>query len=174
MADTFVGVSFVADELLTSTKMNSLAADLENLHNGTALADGLIVTRHLGSSTDLKMPAGNIDFGTISDFNFSTSEQATNQKWVNGDVIYQKSWEGTSSLPGAHGITNLKDVFRIDAMVMASNGQWRPVPWTFNAASYDSTWNGGVAVSSTNLIWQLGTNIGSFTKNRVTLWYSKS
>ena len=49
MADSFVPVTFVADELLTSTKMNLLAANQAGFHDGTALGDGIIVTRHLGS-----------------------------------------------------------------------------------------------------------------------------
>lgn len=52
MADSFVPVTFVADELLTSTKMNLLAANQAGFHDGTALGDGIIVTRHLGSGID--------------------------------------------------------------------------------------------------------------------------
>ena len=48
MADSFVPVTFVADELLTSTKMNLLAANQAGFHDGTALGDGIIVTRHIG------------------------------------------------------------------------------------------------------------------------------
>ena len=52
MADSFVSVTFVADELLTSTKMNLLAANQAGFHDGTALGDGIIVTRHLGTGLD--------------------------------------------------------------------------------------------------------------------------
>ena len=50
MADSFVPITFVADELLTSTKMNLLAANQAGFHDGTALGDGIIVTRHLNST----------------------------------------------------------------------------------------------------------------------------
>lgn len=59
MADSFVPITFVADELLTSTKMNLLAANQAGFHDGTALGDGIIVTRHLASNalTAAKMAA---------------------------------------------------------------------------------------------------------------------
>ena len=62
MADAYVSITFVADELLTSTKMNQLAANQANFHNGTALGDGIILTRHI-SNTSVK--ASNIDYSTI-------------------------------------------------------------------------------------------------------------
>lgn len=49
MADTFVSVTWVADELVTSTKLNQAMANQANFHNGTALGDGIIVTRHLAA-----------------------------------------------------------------------------------------------------------------------------
>lgn len=105
---------------------------------------------------------------------YSTSEQAVGV-WVDGKTIYRKSFTGTTSLPGAHGITGLDSMLRIDAMVKDGSGAWRPVPWTFNAGSYASVdpWNAGVSINSTNMSWQLGTSIGSFTQNRVTLWYTR-
>lgn len=53
MADTFVPVTFVADELLTSTKMNILAANQARFNDGTGLGDGIIVTRHLNDGSVL-------------------------------------------------------------------------------------------------------------------------
>ena len=65
MADSFVPVTFVADELLTSTKMNLLAANQAGFHDGTALGDGIIVTRHLGPSGSLQLPFTNVAKASI-------------------------------------------------------------------------------------------------------------
>ncbi len=62
MADSFVPITFVADELLTSTKMNLLAANQAGFHDGTALGDGIIVTRHLALTS---VEGKNIRFGTF-------------------------------------------------------------------------------------------------------------
>ena len=96
--------------------------------------------------------------------------------WVDGKTIYRKSWVGTSSLPTAHGITGLDIPLAIEAFVFnnASGSTWRPIPWTFNAGAYDATWNGGVSISSTTFSWQLGTNLGVFNRNVVTLYYTKT
>lgn len=42
----YVPLTFVADEVLTSTKMNILAANQASFRDGTGLDDGIIVTRH--------------------------------------------------------------------------------------------------------------------------------
>lgn len=82
MADTFVGVTWVADELLTSTKLNQAMANQSNFHNGTALGDGIIVTRHLGSSANLQIPATNIS----DPYKFSAYRSTSNQN-ISGNTI---------------------------------------------------------------------------------------
>lgn len=48
MADTFIdNLDWITDELITSTKFNQWWANMQNFHNGTALGDGIIVTRHI-------------------------------------------------------------------------------------------------------------------------------
>ena len=76
MADAYVSITFVADELLTSTKMNQLAANQANFHNGTALGDGIILTRHLGNSSNLQIPFSRLQNSTLDHkFAYSTAEQ---------------------------------------------------------------------------------------------------
>jgi hypothetical protein len=51
MADTFIDdLDWITDELITSTKFNQWWANMQNFHNGTALGDGIIVTRHHATS----------------------------------------------------------------------------------------------------------------------------
>lgn len=51
MPDTFLLIEFVADELLTSTKMNQMAANQAGFNSGDALGDGIILSRHIGGGT---------------------------------------------------------------------------------------------------------------------------
>lgn len=50
MADSYVSVTWVANELVTSTKLNQAMTNDSGFHDGTALGDGIIVTRHLGAA----------------------------------------------------------------------------------------------------------------------------
>lgn len=84
MADTYVSITFVADELLTSTKMNQLAANQANFHNGTALGDGIIVTRHLAGVSNLKIPVNIKELASVSSPN----------------VRIQAGWDYASSVAG--------------------------------------------------------------------------
>lgn len=59
---TYVPITFVADEVLTSTKMNLLAANQAAFNDGTGLADGIIVTRHVG---DAAVRLKSIDLATL-------------------------------------------------------------------------------------------------------------
>jgi hypothetical protein len=69
---------------------------------------------------DDKITADNIDFTTIPGNKYSTAEQDTGQKWIDGRPIYRKVVRGvvnmtggynTSSLP--HGITGLTDAWEL-------------------------------------------------------------
>jgi hypothetical protein len=88
MADTFVPITFVADELLTSTKMNLLAANQAGFHDGTALGDGIIVTRHIAN-------AGITEAKQVIKSSYSTGEVDTGVKWVDGKAVYKRTFTGT-------------------------------------------------------------------------------
>lgn len=77
MSDTFVSITFVADELLTSTKMNQLAANQAGFHSGEALGDGIIVTRHLAAHANLQVPATNLNLGAVQDFVATSESRST-------------------------------------------------------------------------------------------------
>jgi len=46
----YTALTFVADELLTSTKMNMMAANDASFNNGNGFNDGILVTRHFGAA----------------------------------------------------------------------------------------------------------------------------
>lgn len=105
MADSFVPVTFVADELLTSTKMNLLAANQAGFHDGTALGDGIIVTRHLKGPEDLVLGS------------YSSSEQATRFKWVDGKTIFRRTFSGVITAPSTNRVITILSVPGIDNIV---------------------------------------------------------
>ena len=71
---------------------------------------------------DDKIGADNIDFTTMPDYKYSTEEQDTGQKWIDGRPIYRKVVRGivnmtggynTSSLPhGIQGLSNRWELIR--------------------------------------------------------------
>ena len=99
MASDLVPVTFVADELLTSTKMNILAANQIKLRDGTGLGDGIIVTRHLGDSVKLKIPANTLDL-TATDVPFSSSTGFTITGSVKA-ILDKKIIFGTLAINGS-------------------------------------------------------------------------
>ena len=91
MASDLVPVTFVADELLTSTKMNILAANQIKLRDGTGLGDGIIATRHLGG------------FALPNDGDWSVEVRPNGKKTfrrkLTGDVVLPSSG-GTNAFTG--------------------------------------------------------------------------
>ncbi len=51
MSDAFVAIEFDPNQVLTSTEMNQMADNQANLHNGTALADDCLASRHLSAAS---------------------------------------------------------------------------------------------------------------------------
>ncbi len=79
MADTFIDdLDWLPDELITSTKLNQWWANMQNFHNGTALGDGIIVTRH---HADASIPISKIDLANFKNisraYGYRTSNQTT-------------------------------------------------------------------------------------------------
>ncbi len=47
----YTTITFVADELLTSSKMNDMAANDDSFNTGDGFDDGIIVARHMGNAS---------------------------------------------------------------------------------------------------------------------------
>ena len=117
---------------------------------------------------------------TISDMDYSTSEQDTGCKWIDGKKIYKKTIS-TGSLPknGAIATTDISSL-SVDTIVdyrgiawASSSKNFRALP--FVGESMDNMIrvdvNGGTTlriVSAANSDW------GEYDKSYVTLWYTKT
>lgn len=117
----------------------------------------------------------NIDLASLPAHNFSTAEQDTGQKWINGKTIYQKTYV-TGGLPNnsvrkvAHDISNLDMVVRIQGVAKENSiGATINLPHAADQQAYTVT----VYADDTNVNIQTYTNQTGYTQSYVTLWYTK-
>lgn len=91
MADTFIdNLDWVTDELITSTKFNQWWANMQNFHNGTALGDGIIVTRHLDQE---------VSDGLGTDIPSLLASLVTNPKYIQSGTSTIASGGSTITFP---------------------------------------------------------------------------
>lgn len=118
---SYVSITFVANELLTSTKMNQMAANDAGFNDGTALADGIIVTRHLADknvTTQKMKPTYTYDAGSTGGTRQSigtswtavtgasrsyTSGSTTEVLYIFGTCIANATAAGSQFIIGANG-----------------------------------------------------------------------
>lgn len=107
---------------------------------------------------------------------YSETEQVVGT-WF-GKTLYKMSFQKTGNLSNiSTGITDLDEVVDLKVNVKSSSGgQWRTVPWIYNANNYDSTFAGGAYVTSTGATigFQAGTNLSAATKYNATILYTKT
>lgn len=115
MADTFVNITFVADELLTSTKMNLLAANQAGFHSGAALGDGIIVSRHV--------PNGELGVSKINLTTFPAAQQSYiavtsfANNWVNYDAT---ALQGCEYMKDSLGFVHIRGLLKNGSLGMAA------------------------------------------------------
>lgn len=107
-------------------------------------------------------------------FQFSTKEQKTNLKWLNGKPIYQITFDMggfTSKTLESVGITNLEELVGADALFIGQSGAniYSSLPYYTGASDY---WN--FYIQNKNTIITRGT-IGQTIKHiYITLYYTKT
>ena len=72
--------------------------------NGDYLENGSVSGSKIAQTT---IKADNIDFTTLPDNKYSTNEQDTGQKWIDGRPIYRKVVRGTVNMTGGFNTSNL-------------------------------------------------------------------
>ena len=110
-----------------------------------------------------------------NDINYSTTEQNTGKKWIDGKTIYQKTIEVNNPVSTgvatsvAHGISNLSEVIDIKCIASMSN-TYMPANTFGGSSNYYSS----VLVGQTNVQYEMKWGTSEFTKLVVTLYYTKS
>lgn len=93
----YVPVTFVADEILTSTKMNQLGANDASFHDGTGISDGSIIPRHLSLNVIEKTLTLPTSMAASTYYNLTTFS-------VEEDGTYIVSAQARSSSNGANAL----------------------------------------------------------------------
>ena len=105
---------------------------------------------------------------TISNMDYSTSEQDTGCKWIDGKPIYKKTIDFGSLTDNtgksvAHGITSINRVVKIEAIMYQGANSWA-IPYTSVIS---------VSVEGSNVAIYTNTNLTRFSAF-VTVYYTKT
>lgn len=162
--DTQIRNAITSDGATGSQASYAVIATITVASNATTITDSLITRNQAG------VQSSKIDFATLAFGNYSTTEQNTGFKWIDGSAIYKKTIN-FGALPNnsykdvAHGITNLGAVVKLEGMAYKS-GMWKPLPYTDAAYIVLDIMNTNVRISSS---WDT-----SSWSAYVTLYYTKS
>ena len=112
---------------------------------------------------------------TISDMDYSTSEQDTGCKWIDGKKIYKKTLSFTLANAEAttvnHGISNFGLLIKFEGAVVQSNTKNVPIPRTLANLNYQIGLEG---VTTTSFEIDVGTSGPRGKQAYMTLWYTKT
>lgn len=110
---------------------------------------------------------------TISDMDYSTSEQDTGCKWIDGKPIYKKTIDigalpNTTSKNVAHGISALGIMLDMRGVAFYTNGISLPLPFVAISQASIST-----NATSTDVVITTA-NDRTAASGYITLWYTKT
>nr|DAX32338.1 MAG TPA: Receptor Binding Protein [Caudoviricetes sp.] len=119
--------------------------------------------------------ADNIDFTTMPAYKYSTEEQDTGKKWINGKTIFQKTFVmgglgRATTIKKPHNISNLDLVVRIQGIAKENSiGATINLPHAADQQLYTVT----VYADNTNVNIQTYADQSGYVQSYVTLWYTK-
>jgi hypothetical protein len=113
---------------------------------------------------------------TISDMDYSTSEQDTGCKWIDGEPIYRKTINfgklpDTSAKSVAHNITNLDHFVKVEAVAWTSSKAAAHLPFASPILLGGAI---SLLATSTGIDISTGADRQEFANCYVTLWYTKT
>ena len=113
---------------------------------------------------------------TISDMDYSTSEQDTGCKWIDGKKIYKKTID-FGALPNAsiknvdHGVANIAQVVKIEGIINFGSGNWSNIPLVYQGV--DSIYNAEFQVTTTQVHCATSKDRSNLSAI-ITLYYTKT
>ena len=160
----------------TSAWANDLVEWLLKSHNpdGT-LKESAIPELKPQVIPEKSITADKIDFTTMPAYKYSTEEQDTGQKWINGKTIYQKTFAMgglglATTIKKPHNISNLDMVIRIQGIAKENSiGATINLPHAADQQAYTVT----VYADNTNVNIQTYADQRGYAQSYVTLWYTK-
>lgn len=113
---------------------------------------------------------------TISDMDYSTSEQDTGCKWIDGKPIYRKTINfgalpNASAKSVAHNITNIDNFVKVEGIAWTSSKAAVHLPF-----ASPNQLAGAISLLATNIGIDIstGNDRREFANCYVTLWYTKT
>lgn len=152
------GMTFSPFDPLTAEEQNQLVENIESLADGTGIGDGAVTAQKL-------------DYATLAFGNYSTTEQDTGFKWIDGKAIYKRTFTGKITAGASAYInTTLLAPGTIDNLIDASgylmSGSGYPTALMSWAGNSPSLWyaasglyvNSGGALTLTSMFNSARTN----------------
>ena len=142
--------------------------------NGDYLENGSVSGSKIAQTT---IKADNIDFTTLPDNKYSTTEQDTGQKWIDGKSIFRQTFEvNTRSLGNVEQIIDIGlpktaiTIIKVEGGIRAGVDFY---PVEYINPNAPSGQNSQFKVTFYNGGWQLRFNTGSVGLFSVTIYYTK-
>jgi hypothetical protein len=145
-------------------------ADLVNGNlDGANIKDGSIIASKI---PDGSIPANKL---TSNQTSYSTTEQDSGEKWIDGKIIYCKTvnlgaFPNSTTKNVAHGVTGMTYLVKYEGMGANSAPTFTALPFVNNGAA--SNWNMVVRVDRTNVIMVSDADNSSYS-GYITLYYTK-
>ena len=108
--------------------------------------------------------------------NIVTGQEVPTNEYVDGKQVFVTAFKFTSLSDSMIINADIDYVKDINCNVKdAENGSWRPIPWIYNADSYDKNYAGGIYIASNNKIgFQAGSGLSNMSKGYVEVYYTKN
>jgi hypothetical protein len=111
---------------------------------------------------------------------YSTTEQVVST-WIDGKPVYEKTITGTTIAGGQNTYVN-HNIQNFDTLVdcniithFSDNDFWRQLNFVYNNGNTSDNWLGGYAISSTQIVFQIGTSYAQhLDKWHATIKYTKN
>lgn len=174
--DRLYPIGAVVTPTTTAAWANDLISGLLKSHN----PDGTLKESALPAIKPQVIPnksitADKIDFTTMPDNKYTTTEVDTGKKWINGKTIYQKTFIMgglglATTIKKPHNISNLDLVIRIQGIAKENSiGATINLPHAADQQAYTVT----VYADNTNVNIQTYADQRGYAQSYVTLWYTK-
>ena len=108
--------------------------------------------------------------------NIVTGQEFATNEYIDNKQVFLTAFKFTSLLDSMVINSNIDYIKAIHCNIKdSSSGNWRTIPWIYNSSTYDSSFAGGIYVSSSGAIgFQAGTGLANISKGYVEVYYTKN
>ena len=108
--------------------------------------------------------------------NIVTGQEFATNEYIDNKQVFLTAFKFTSLSDSMVINSNIDYIKAIHCNIKdSSGGNWRTIPWIYNSSTYDSSFAGGIYVSSSGAIgFQAGTGLANISKGYVEVYYTKN